>query len=167
LAKNTTLNLSKTILLIAAIVIGLSTTTNAQRGMLENAVGARFSFGAGVTFQRFMSDRDVLEFIAMQRKGGISLTGLYEAHMEAFNVRGFKWYLGGGGHINSYNNQVRGYEYLSTNTLVGGIDVIVGMEYFFPSAPFQISVDWKPVINLYNGTNKELDTGGFSVRYRF
>lgn len=138
-----------------------------QRGMLENAIGARFSFGAGVTFQRFMSDRDVIELMAMQRRGGISLTGLYEMHMQAFNVRGFKWYLGAGGHVNSYNNQVRGYEYLRQTTTVAGVDGIIGMEYFFRSVPIQVSVDWKPLINLYNGRNKELDTGGFSVRYRF
>ena len=146
---------------------GASQITMAQRGMLENAIGARFSFGAGVTFQRFVSDRDVIEFMAMQRKGGVSLTGLYEMHMQAFNVRGFKWYLGAGGHVNYYNNQVRGYEYLRSSKSVAGVDAIIGMEYFFRSTPFQVSVDWKPVINLYNGRNKELDTGGFSVRYRF
>jgi hypothetical protein len=167
LAKNTTLNLNnRTLIAFVLAVLGCQFLT-AQRGMLENAVGARFSFGAGITYQRFMSDRDVLEFIALQRRGGVSLTGLYEMHMQAFDVRGFKWYLGGGGHVNSYNNQVRGYEYLRTNTLVAGVDVIVGMEYFFRSLPVQVSVDWKPVINLYNGRNKELDTGGFSIRYRF
>ncbi|MEN9640757.1 MAG: hypothetical protein RLZZ262_2626 [Bacteroidota bacterium] len=154
---------------VAVIVIALtvSTSLSAQRGMLENAVGARFSFGAGVTYQRFITDRDVLEFMAMQRKGGISLTGLYEVHMQAFNVRGFKWYLGGGGHVNSYNGEVRGYEYLRKTTPVAGVDAIIGMEYFFRSAPVQVAVDWKPVFNLYNGRNKELDTGGFSIRYRF
>lgn len=149
------------------LVILATESTYGQRGMLENAIGARFSFGAGVTFQRFMSDRDVIELMAMQRRGGISLTGLYEMHMQAFNVRGFKWYLGAGGHVNSYNNQVRGYEYLRQTTTVAGVDGIIGMEYFFRSVPIQVSVDWKPLINLYNGRNKELDTGGFSVRYRF
>ncbi len=161
--------ISNRLYLYLAVVFVLFSAKGAigQRGMLENAIGARFSFGAGLTYQRFMSDRDVIEIMAMQRRGGISLTGLYEMHMQAFNVRGFKWYLGAGGHVNSYNNQVRGYEYLRQTTTVAGLDAIVGMEYFFRSVPIQVSVDWKPLINLYNGRNKELDTGGFSVRYRF
>jgi hypothetical protein len=168
LAKNTTLNLNNFLKIsMLFTLMAASQMAVAQRGMLENTIGARFSFGAGVTFQRFMSDRDVIEIMAMQRKGGVGLTGLYEVHMQAFNVRGFKWYLGAGGHVNYYNNQVRGYEYLRTTSSVAGVDAIIGMEYFFPSTPFQVSVDWKPVINLYNGRNKELDTGGFSVRYRF
>jgi hypothetical protein len=165
LAKKITLNLNK--IFLSFLFICFSFVGFGQRGMLENAIGARFSFGAGVTYQRFISDKDVLEFMAMQRRGGVGLTGLYEMHMQAFDVRGFKWYLGAGGHVHSYNGQVRGYEYLHRTTLLLGVDGIIGMEYFFPSAPIQVSVDWKPVINLYNGRNKELDTGGFSVRYRF
>lgn len=139
-----------------------------QRGMLDNAIGLRFGLGSGLTYQHFRTDHDVIEIIGMQRYGGLSVTGLYEMHNQAFRVRGFKWYLGAGGHAAVYGKRSVLHDGRPDNTVtVLGLDGIVGLEYFLKSVPIQISVDWKPAINLYGTKVQDLDCGGISVRYRF
>ena len=140
----------------------------AQRGMLDNAIGLRFGLGSGVSFQHFSSDHNVIELIAMQRYGGLNLTGLYQAHNQAFDVRGLKWYIGGGAHAGIYGKRSVLHDGSEVeNIAVLGIDGILGLEYFLRGLPLQISIDWKPAINLYGTRYHEWDSGAMSIRYRF
>ncbi len=154
-----------TALLLSAIVL----VGKAQRGMLDNHVGARFGLGTGVTFQHRFSDNDAIEFIALGRYGGLNFTTLYEFNNRFFDVRSIKWYFGGGGHAGVYNNRARNFENESGNTITLGLDGIVGLEYFFHDIPLQLSIDWKPAFNLISSgqTFNEWDCGAMSVRYRF
>ncbi|HHX31837.1 MAG TPA: hypothetical protein GX712_04540, partial [Bacteroidales bacterium] len=45
---------------------------------------------------------------------------------------------------------------------------IGGLEYIFPSAPFNVSLDWKPSFNFTNGYNDYWFSGiALSLRYTF
>ncbi len=141
---------------------------NAQRGMLDNAVGLRMGLGAGVTFQHFTSNRAALEAIAYQRLGAVNLTILAEAHEKISNVSGLRYFYGAGAHAWVFNqNSVLMDNVLRKNAYALGLDAIVGVAYYFRSMPISFSVDWKPAINLKGSHYIEWDAGAISARYRF
>ncbi len=73
----------------------------------------------------------------------------------------FSYYLGTGAHIGSW----KGYK----DSLVAGIDGIIGLQYNFDQIPISIALDWHPVFNIL--TDKEDRFWplkfGLSVRYCF
>lgn len=153
--------------LIPAFLI-LSLHSFAQRGMLDNALGIRLGLGNGITYQHFASNRIAIEGIAYQRYGAFNLTALVEAHEKLFDMKGFRYFYGVGGHIWAYNQKsVLEENNLSENSIALGIDAIVGLAYYLRSFPLQFSVDWKPAMNLKGSNYIEWDSGGVSVRYRF
>ncbi len=157
------------IIVTIALIFSFSEMSVAQRGMLENHIGARFGLGSGVTFQHRFTDEECIELIALGRNGGLNFTALYEWHNVFFNVRSIRWYMGAGGHAGVYSARAKNFENEIGNTITLGVDGILGLEYFFHAMPLQISIDWKPAFNLVSSGQKfnEWDNGAMSVRYRF
>ena len=159
--------MKKMIVLWAALLATIG-ALNAQRGMLDNAVGLRLGLGSGVSFQHFTSNRNAFEAIAYQRFGAANLTLLAEAHEQMFDVRGLSYFYGAGAHAWVFNkNSVLQDNILRENSYALGLDAIVGIAYYLRSFPLQFSVDWKPGINLLGSHYIEWDSGALSVRYRF
>lgn len=155
-------------ILLSALLGAATLGAQAQRGMLDNAVGVRLGLGSGVSFQHFFTDKDAMELIAYQRFGGANFTALYQTHMQMFDIRGLKWYCGAGGHVWLYNRfSVLNENAFRTDSYALGVDGIVGMEVFMRSLPLQFSIDWKPGFNLMGSHYIEWDSGGISARYRF
>jgi len=48
-----------------------------------------------------------------------------------------------------------------------GIDGILGLEYNFKEIPFNIGIDWKPMIDLGGSSGFYGDGGAISIRYIF
>jgi len=150
-----------------------SLALSAQRGrvgMLEYAAGGRLGTGTGLTFQYFHTDNHVAEAIIYARFEGFSATALYEHHMQVLDVYGLKWYIGAGGHASFYpvgTTRPDLDQTIAGNVFIPGVDAIIGLEYFFRSAPLQMSCDIKPEYNF--GILNSLDTtiGAVSLRYRF
>jgi hypothetical protein len=158
--------MKKQILFAAAMAV--CSAIQAQRGMLDNAVGVRLGLGSGVTYQHFFTDQRALEAIAYQRFGGVNLTLLMQGHEQFFDIRGLKWYYGAGGHVWLYNkSSVLQENILRENSYALGVDGIIGMAFYLRSYPIQFSVDWKPGFNLKGSSYIEWDSGAMSVRYRF
>jgi hypothetical protein len=151
----------------------LSYNTFAQRGrvgMLEFAVGGRVGAGIGITGQYFYTDHHVIEAIVSSRWKGLSTTLLYEHHMSIRDVRGLKWYLGAGAHGTIYpvgTNRPDLDNTFAGQVFVPGVDAILGLEYFFPGVPVQISFDLKPEYNFGILNRPDFTNGGVSLRYRF
>lgn len=134
------------------------------------AIGLRAGETAGITFKINTNQNSGLEFIAGILSNWFSLTGLYEKNSPAFKVEGMKWYYGGGGHIafatKAYNQEERSYSGGEEYAL--GLDGIVGLEYKIPQIPFAISIDMKPLIEIYQSgyLNVGLDPG-FGIKFTF
>src|SRR5688572_5486277 len=97
----------KKLILSATMLMGLTFTAQAQD--LKNALGLRFGdndgFGAEVTYQRWLSNKNRLELDLGWRDSNdydaIKLTGVYQWVWNIEN--GFKWYAGPGLGIGSYS----------------------------------------------------------------
>jgi len=155
----------KKIALITALLIGISTFSMAQD--YSTGIGLRGGLFNGITIKHFVGNHNAFEGIISSRWQGFNVTGLYEIHNQAFKTGGLNWYYGFGGHIGSWNGSNVTWATDNLNYTVIGIDGIIGIEYNFPSIPFNISADWKPAINLVGYSGYWLDSGAISFRYVF
>jgi hypothetical protein len=131
----------------------------------RTGIGVRGGLSNGLTVKHFISDVSALEGLLTTRWNGFLFTGLYEVHAPAFGVRGLYWYYGGGAHIGAWNHHYKANR--EDNYSVIGIDGILGMEFNITEIPFNISVDYKPGINVLGKPIGMSDEVALSVRYVF
>ena len=168
--------------LIVVTLIAISSISFGQD--YTNAIGFRGGFSQGLTFKHFISSTNAIEGILATRYHGYNLTGLYEIHANGlFDVDGLNLYYGFGAHVgrwnsvywsnSSWNNGKKYYTVDANGNVVYydytviGVDGIVGIEYNISEIPINISLDYKPAINLVGYQGLWLDNGAFSVRYYF
>jgi hypothetical protein len=176
----------KKIFLSAFMLIGLAISAHAQE--FKNAIGLRLGdndgFGAEITYQRSLSDKNRIEVDLGLRSSNngrynykynaAKLVGLYQWVWDIDN--GFKWYAGPGIGVGSWHSD-RYYDYGNGFYTDGksGVFVIatgdIGIEYNF-DFPLQLSFDFRPEIYLGGDYNDIRDDNfgpdfGLSARYRF
>lgn len=146
------------ILTIAGV---FATTVSAQD--YKTAFGVRLGYDNGLTLKHFVSPSNAFEGILSFSPNYFNLTGLYEYQKPFLNAPGLDWFVGAGAHLGSVYTKKH-----SGGKLLLGIDLVGGIEYTFPSAPFNVSLDWKPSFNLTNSYNDYWYAGlALSLRYTF
>jgi len=139
-------------------------TTKAQG--YQNAIGGRFGAANGVTFKTSLGDNKMLDLIANFRSNNsynyFRVTGLYEVYKPISGAQGLNWYYGGGGSIGAVK-----YKPNNSNDLYLSLDGVLGLDYKFADAPINISLDWKPAIQLAPDTNFDASGVGLSLRFTF
>lgn len=132
----------------------------------ENAVGVRLGDENGLTFKKFISNNEALDFIlsfvSNNREKSSKLTGLYEIHQQLPDTTpGLGWYYGFGGGLGSVKRKDLDREFLLA------IDGVIGLDYKFANDPINISLDYKPTFEI--APNSDLDPLhiGLSVRFTF
>ena len=124
------------------------------------AVGIRFSTAAptinnSISFKYFIDETNAVEALA-SFGSRFGLGGLYERHQLIGGTPAFTWFYGGGAYV--------GFE--SGQTWFGPTGV-VGLDYKFPDAPVNLSLDWKPELDLIPSINFVPDAFGLSARFTF
>lgn len=156
--------MKKSIILLLFVYI----QNNAFTQDYNTGIGVRSGLSNGLTIKHFVKNNAAIEGILAFRWRGFNVTGLYEIHKNAFDVSRLNWYYGVGGHIGFWN----GYHdhpwfYDDGDYTVIGIDGILGIEYNFTELPINVSLDWKPALNIVGYTGFWGDEGALSVRYIF
>jgi len=156
--------------IIIALFIVNALTIKAQD--YNTGVGLRLGWESGITIKHFLSSDAAIEgIIGTSYWGGVYLCGLYELHVNPTEVDGLNLYYGGGAHLRSWsgggwgfgNPRWRGY---SGSYLGIGLDAIVGLEYKIPEAPLNVSIDFKPALDIIQ-TFWFHGGGAISIRYTF
>lgn len=157
-------------LLATLLFLIISDLAHAQANY-RTAVGLRLNGGAGISVRHFINKEANLEGILYTRWGGVNLTGLYAFNIPVGEEPGFNFYMGGGGHIGIWNrdnnpwwDEQRRY---NDSRLVIGVDGQIGLEYTFGNLPLNLSLDWKPALNLIGVSNFWASDMALSVRYAF
>ncbi len=152
--------------ILAALLLTLSSSVFAQ---YKNAVGLRFNGGYGITFKHNKSSKTALEGILSGYGHGINAALLYEIHNADKKTPGFRWYYGAGGHIGIWRDyHGRAWWYDETRSGVAlGADGILGIEYTFSEIPLNLSLDWKPAINIIPRPDIFVGDVGLSIRVPF
>jgi hypothetical protein len=141
------------------IILG-SQAQEAPEANYRNAVGIRLgpsvpAVKSGITFKHFMANNKALEGI-LSFGDGITICGLYEIHKPIAATANLQWFYGFGAYA--------GFGKIVNNIGAAGI---VGLDYRFPNLPLNLSLDWKPELNLLESVGFEGSTVGLSVRYAF
>jgi len=157
------------LLLILLIFGGLYNTLSAQDTAgpespadagYKMAVGIRFStapptINNSISFKYFIDRTNAIEGLA-SFGSRFGLGGLYERHQLIGATPAFTWFYGGGAYV--------GFE--SGQTWFGPTGV-VGLDYKFPNAPVNLSLDWKPELDIVPGINFVPDAFGLTARFTF
>lgn len=155
----------KRIILVIALTTLAVVLVRAQD--YNTGIGLRGGWFNGVTVKHFIAENKAIEGIVSTRWGGLDFTGLFEIHKPAFDVEGLNWYYGVGGHIGFWEGSRVKWSSADKPYTVLGVDAILGIEFNFDEVPINLSLDWKPAINLINNTGFWGDGGAFSIRYIF
>lgn len=153
------------LLWMCALLIFASASTNAQD--YKTALGIRLSSAPAavnnsVSVKHFVTQQSAIEGL-FSFGDPLAFGALLEIH-KPLAASGLQWFYGGGGYLSflkTYNPNLAKNE-IDPN--VGGMGVI-GLDYKFPGLPLNLSLDWKPELNLVPDINFEPAAIGFSARF--
>lgn len=152
----------KKIFITTLLIVAFTSTINAQN--YQTGFGVRLGYDSGLTLKNFFSPNSAFEGILSFSPRYFQLTGLYEYQQPVPGAPNLDWYLGLGAHIGGIHKDKSHYD----NAFLVGGDLIAGLEYIFPQAPFTVSLDWKPSFNFTNSYNDYWFAGlALSLRYTF
>lgn len=155
-----------------------STKTTVSGQDYRNAIGVRLGgLTSGLTYKHVGQSGGFEGLLSFSHRAFV-ITGLYEKHNDISNAPGLRWFYGAGGHIGFF--QYGGYYYWvnkhgrfvyvdgydGPSRTVLGLDAILGLDYKFNGAPFDISLDIKPFVDFWGGAYGYFD-GALSVRFTF
>ena len=144
--------------LLCISTLGVVKTASAQD--YKVAIGIRFSSAAptlsnSVSVKYFMNERDAIEgLVSFGTRFGIG--GMWERHQLIGGTPAFTWFYGGGGYIGVQ----------SGSTYVGPTGV-AGLDYKFQNIPLNLSLDWKPELDIIPAINFVPDAFGLTARFTF
>jgi hypothetical protein len=139
------------------LCISIISLQEVQGQEYSNALGIRLStpqatINQSVSYRRYLNDNTALEGLLCFDPFGLGL--LYEK-IYPLGTPGLGWFFGGGAYVAFKGDNV-----------VGAMG-IVGLDYTIPSVPINLSVDWKPELNIINNVNFQASAIALSVRFVF
>ena len=159
----------KKLFFTSLFISGLFFMNNASAQDYKTGLGVRLSSSGAmvnnsISIKHFLNETTAVEGL-FSFGDPLAFGALYEIH-KPISATGVKWYYGGGGYlafIKTYNINKQKDE---TNTNFGAQGVI-GLDYKFANIPLNISLDWKPELNIVTDINFEPSAIGFTARFTF
>src|SRR5688572_11248767 len=153
------------LLLIAAI--GFTSTASAQD--YRTAVGVRLSNSSplinnSISLKHFLTENTAVEAL-FSFGDPLGLGALIEIH-KPLGEQGIRWYYGGGGYLAFQKVYDPAKQKNETDTYFGAQGVL-GLDYKFANIPLNLSLDWKPELNIVSDINFEPAAIGFTARFTF
>lgn len=148
-------------------VFALSGTVSAQD--YKTALGVRLSSANAmqnnsISIKQFINDRTAIEGL-FTFGDPLALGALVEFH-KPLTAAGLQYFYGAGGYVGFVKNVNPATQKTVTNANFGAQGVI-GLDYKFNNIPLNISLDWKPELNIVDDINFEPAAIGFSARFTF
>jgi hypothetical protein len=159
------------------LIAGFLILASDGRAQYMVAIGLRSGGTSGLTAKYIGSSGHASELILGFWNDGLSFTGLFEKHPNAFGKDGLHWLVGGGGHVTFYGENNREisppawygevYTDIKDGTFGIGIDLILGIEYKFPSFPLAVSAGFKPYVEFTTNVIRFSPDPGVGVQLAF
>lgn len=153
--------MKKVLLLFAfsfvAGIISLSAQDYKLGSDYQLGVGIRLSTGEptinnSISIKYFLTATTAAEgLVSFGNRFGVG--GLYEMH-QSLNSPGMRWFYGGGGYIGTQHRTV----YL-------GPMGVLGLDYKFSQIPLNLSLDWKPELDVLPRINFVPDALALTARF--
>ncbi len=159
--------MKKTILLLFAFVSIFTITSQAQN--YKTALGVRLSsrnamVNNSVSIKHFINEKTAIEGL-VSFGDPLAFGALIERH-KPLASEGLSWFYGAGAYLAFVKNVNVNTQKTSTDPNLGAMG-IVGLDYKFTNIPLNLSLDWKPELNIVSDINFEPAAIGFSARFTF
>jgi len=147
----------------------LDTALNRQAHLYADgytkAIGVKMFPGA-LSYKHFTKNNKAVEAIGYLTLDGFSISLLKEFHNPVPDVEQLSWYYGYGGHLGIWSDEWKRTNVGTGNSNIAvGFDGIIGLDYKFSNAPFNVSIDWQPSFSIIQSYFN--NQGGISIRYTF
>lgn len=157
----------KKVIFAFLLAIGIASTASAQD--YKTAVGVRLSntnpvINNSITLKHFLTETTAVEAL-FSFGDPLALGALVEIH-KPLGEQGIKWYYGGGGYLGFQKTFNETKQENETDVLFGAQGVL-GLDYKFANLPLNLSLDWKPELNIVSDINFEPAAIGFTARFTF
>jgi hypothetical protein len=148
--------------LLAFVLIGAS---QIQAQDYKTALGIRLSsqgpaINNSVSFKHFMNPKLAVEALFTFDKRA-AIGGLLEVHNPMPSTEGLQWFYGAGAYLGFDSDKTH------TDRALMGAQGIVGLDYKFANLPLNLTLDWKPELNIIDNINFEPAAVGFTIRFTF
>ena len=152
-------------LFIAAVVF----TNSASAQAYKTGIGVRLSSAQAmvnnsISLKHFLNEKAAIE-VLFSFGDPLAIGALYEVH-KPFSSEGLQWFYGGGGYLGFVKSWNPNKNRNETDVNVGAQGVI-GLDYKFANLPLNLSLDWKPELNMVSDINFEPAAIGFTARFTF
>lgn len=156
-----------TLLLILAGIFSANIVNGQATGSTyKTAIG--FKFGpAALTVKHFVQPNAALEGLAYFWDDGLRITGLYEWHGNIKGAAGLKWYVGGGAHVDVWDDEYKNNNQDNDGGAGAGLDGVLGLDYKFKGAPINMSLDWQPSVTFIGDNYSNANWVGIAIRFAF
>jgi hypothetical protein len=159
----------KKILMAVLLFVGLAAFQSAGAQDYRTALGVRMSSAAAsvnnsISIKQFITEKTAIEGL-FSFGDPLALGALVEFH-KPLAAAGLNWYYGAGAYLaftKTYNPNKQRNE---ADPSFGGQGV-VGLDYKFNNIPLNLSLDWKPELNIVSDINFEPAAIGFTARFTF
>jgi len=161
--------MKKTMIAASLLFAGLLFFQSSQAQGYNTALGIRLSSGSAmvgnsISVKHFINDKTAIEGL-FSFGDPLALGVLVEFH-KPLSSSGLQAFYGAGGYlafVKIYNPGHQRYD----NDINIGAQGIVGLDYKFPNVPINLSLDWKPELNIVSDINFEPAAIGFTARFTF
>ena len=159
----------KKIISISLILAAIAFTTTASAQSYNTGIGVRLSSAQAmvnnsISLKHFLNERSAIEAL-FSFGDPLAIGALYEVH-KPFSSEGLQWFYGGGGYLGFVKTWNPNKNRNETDVNVGAQGVL-GLDYKFVNLPLNLSLDWKPELNLVSDINFEPAAIGFTARFTF
>ena len=156
--------------LISATVVA-ATLLFAQTSFAQykTALGVRLSSSQAmvnnsISLKHFLTETTAVEAL-FSFGDPLALGALFEVH-KPLSTEGLQWFYGGGGYLGFEKVYDPNRKVNDTEVNFGAMGVL-GLDYKFLNLPLNLSLDWKPELNLVQDITFEPAAIGLSVRFVF
>ena len=154
---------------VFALLIAAAICSTASAQDYKSALGVRLRSSAAmvnnsISFKQFLNEKTAIEAY-FSFGDPLALGAMLEFH-KPLSASGLRYYYGAGGYLGFVKTTNVNTQKTSTSPNIGAQGVI-GLDYKFPSVPLNLSLDWKPELNIVSDINFEPAAIGLTARFTF
>ncbi len=159
----------KKVLFVLLLVLSFLSFNNIHAQDYKTALGVRLSSAAAninnsISVKHFINEKTAIEGL-FSFGDPIAFGALVEFH-KPLSSEGLQYYYGAGGYLSFVKtfDPVKQKNEIDPNF---GAQGVIGLDYKFANIPLNISLDWKPELNIVTDINFEPAAIGFTARFTF
>ena len=157
----------KKFILPAMLAVSLVAVTALNAQDYKTALGVRLSSSSAavnnsISIKHFINDRAAIEGL-FSFGDPLAFGAMLEIH-KPLAASGLSWFYGGGGYLSFLKTYNVNQQKNEIDPNFGAMGVL-GLDYKFANVPLNLSLDWKPELNLVSDINFEPAAVGFTARF--